>query len=91
MIEVTLTRSEDPYEFDVRVTEGNTKTRHRVTLTESTYRKLSGGEATPERVIEAAFQFLLEREPKESILSRFDVTLISSYFPSFANQIADYL
>ncbi|UCC84453.1 MAG: hypothetical protein JSW46_05850 [Gemmatimonadota bacterium] len=91
MIDVTLTRSEDPFEFDVRVSEGNTETRHRVTMTESTYRKLSGGDASPERVIEAAFEFLLDREPKESILSSFDVTVISRYFPSFQDDIASYL
>ena len=32
--------------------------------------------AKRKRCIEAAFQFLLDREPKESILRRFDVTVI---------------
>ena len=91
MIEVTLTKSADPYEFDVRVREGTTETRHRVTMAESTYRNLAGEKASPERVIEAAFEFLLEREPKESILSRFDVTVISRYFPSFERDIGGYL
>ncbi len=52
-------------------------------MQDSTYRKLAGQEASPERVIEAAFEFLLDREPKESILSSFDVTVISRYFPIF--------
>ncbi len=83
MIDVKLTKSEDPSEFDVTVQEGSSQTRHRVTMKDSTYRKLAGQEASPERVIEAAFEFLLDREPKESILSSFDVTVISRYFPSF--------
>ena len=91
MIDVKLTRSTDHYEFDVTVKEGNSQTRHQVTMNEMTYRKLAGEESSPERLIEAAFEFLLEREPKESILSRFDVTVISRYFPSFEDEIANYL
>jgi hypothetical protein len=36
---------------------------------------------TPERCLEAAFCFSLDREPKESILGHFDVTVSSRYFP----------
>ena len=56
-------------------------------MAESTYRCLVGEKASPERVLEPAFEFLLEREPKESIPSRFDVTVISRYFPSFEKDI----
>jgi len=41
--------------------------------------------------IEAAFQFLLDREPKESILRRSDVTVISYYFPEFERELPHYL
>jgi hypothetical protein len=44
------------------------------------------GTQTPERCIEAAFQFLLDREPHESILRRFDITVISHYFPEFERE-----
>ena len=91
MIDVTVKKSDDPYAFEVRVAERGTETRHRVTMTGTTYRKLAGEDASPERVIEAAFEFLLDREPKESILGAFDVNVISSYFPSFENDIASYL
>jgi len=33
----------------------------------------------------------LEREPKESILSRFDVTVVRRYFPEFEDEIRTYL
>jgi Holliday junction resolvase-like predicted endonuclease len=46
---------------------------------------------TPERYREAAFWFLLDREPKESILRRFDVTAISRYFPEFEREMPRYL
>ena len=44
-----------------------------------------------ERCLEAAFRFLLDREPKESILGRFDVTVISRYFPEFERELPHYL
>ncbi len=91
MIEVKLTKTADPYEFDVSVREGGTESHHHVTMTESTYRKLSGEGVGPERVIQAAFEFLLDREPKESILSSFDVTVISRYFPSFEEDFTNYV
>ena len=37
--------------------------------------RLAAGKHTPERCLEAAFRFMLDREPKESILRRFDVTV----------------
>jgi hypothetical protein len=91
MIEVNVIRSNDHFEFDVRVEENSSETQHRVTMTRSDYRKLTGGRVTPAQCIEAAFKFLLDREPKESILSRFDVTVISRYFPNFREELPKYI
>ena len=49
------------------------------------------GTHTPEQCIKAAFEFLLDREPKESILLRFDITVISRYFPEFERELPGYL
>jgi hypothetical protein len=49
--------------------------------------RLTVGKHTPERCLEAAFRFLLDREPKESILRRFDVTEISRYSPEFEREM----
>lgn len=91
MIDVQRAEATDGFAFDVTVREEDGSTRHRVTMSESSYRELAAGKASPERMIEAAFEFLLEREPKEAILSHFDVTVISRYFPSFGKEIAGYL
>jgi hypothetical protein len=53
--------------------------------------RLTAGKHTPERCLEAAFRFLLDREPKESILSHFDVMVISRYFPEFERELPRYL
>jgi hypothetical protein len=60
-------------------------------MARDTCERLTGGEHIPERCVEAAFRFLLDREPKESILSRFDVTVISRYFPEFEQELPRYL
>ena len=41
-----------------------------------------------EELVRRSFEFLLEREPKESILSRFDLTVISRYFPEYERLIS---
>lgn len=91
MIEVTQTGNADPLEFDVRVSKGKGETRHQVTMTRETFASLTRGTCTPEHCIEAAFRFLLDREAKESILARFDVTVISRYFPEFETELARYI
>jgi hypothetical protein len=91
MIEVRRTSDGDLLEFEVVVREGQGETRHQVTMARETCDRLTGGQHTPERCLEAAFRFLLDREPKESILSRFDVTVISRYFPEFERELPRYL
>ena len=91
MIDLRRTEGDDPLAFEVAVRDGGGETRHHVTISRETYQRLSSGEHAPERVVEAAFRFLLDREPKESILRRFDVAVISHYFPDFARQLPSYL
>ena len=91
MIEVRRTGASDPFRFDVIVRAGQGESRHEVTLSREVWERLTAGKHAPELVIEAAFRFLLDREPKESILGRFDVTVISRYFPEFARELPRYL
>ena len=91
MIEVRRTGEDDALEFEVVVRGGQGESRHHVTMARETCDRLTGGKHTPERCVEAAFRFLLDREPKESILSRFDVTVISRYFPEFERELPRYL
>ena len=90
MIEVTQTSAGDPLAFDVCVTAGGGETRHRVTLSQEDFARLAAGH-TPVAVIDAAFRFLLDREPKEAILAAFDVSVISHYFPEFERLLPGYL
>ena len=89
---ITVTRlpGDDPLAFDVEVAERRGATRHRVTLSAADCARLAAS-AAPERLVEAAFRFLLDREPKEAILTRFEVSVIARYFPEFARELPRYL
>ncbi len=77
----------DAAHFRVRVIEGGSESTHHVTLDPKDYARLAGATIEPEELIRKSFQFLLEREPKESILSRFDLSVISRYFPEYEREI----
>jgi hypothetical protein len=91
MIEVRRIAEDDSLEFEVIVREGGGETRHHVTMSRETCNRLTVSKDTPERCLEAAFRFLLDREPKESILGHFDVTVISRYFPEFDRELLRHL
>ena len=69
--------------FRVVVTDEGGSSTHRVTVMPSDVERYAPG-STPEALLEAAFAFLLAREPKEAILLRFDLPVIERYFPEFA-------
>ena len=74
-------------EFSVVVKEGDTKTEHIISLDDDYYKDLSQEKISKEALIKKSFEFLLKREPKESILSRFNLRLINTYFPEFEKEI----
>ena len=77
----------DATHFRVQVVESGTKSTHQVTIDPKDYARLAGGAVEPEELIRKSFQFLLERESKESILGRFDLSIISRYFPEYGREI----
>lgn len=71
----------EPGRFRVIVSESNSETEHLV----------SAQQETTVDIVEASFRFLLDREPKESILREFDLAVISRYFPDYEARLDDYL
>lgn len=91
MIEVEQTGQSDPLAFRVTIREAARETHHNVTMSRADYDRLTNGSCPPARCIEAAFRFLLDREPKEAILSRFDVSVIARYFSDFDVALPRYI
>jgi hypothetical protein len=90
MIHVERVDDSEPLELAVVVRGGGSESRHRVTVSRATLQELAP-QHTAEACVHAAFRFLLDREPKESILGTFDLTVISRYFPDFDDVLPDYL
>ncbi len=73
--------------FVVTVADGEGQTTHRVTVPSEFADGLVGQAGSTEELVRLSFEFLLEREPKESILREFDITVIGRYFPEYEDEI----
>jgi len=90
-IEVVKKAVDKGWELTVTVTEENGWTGHVVSLSKDVHERLTGGAISPEECVRRSFEFLLKREPKESILGSFELTVISRYFPEFEREISKSL
>jgi hypothetical protein len=54
-----------------------------VTVRAEFLHRVAPPEASAEDVVRTSFEFLLAREPRESILRSFDLAEISRYFPEY--------
>ncbi|MBS3735653.1 hypothetical protein KGY72_00590 [Candidatus Bipolaricaulota bacterium] len=78
--------SEDELVFSVDV-GGRSGTDHTVTVDQGTYESIAPNNIGAAELVEESFKFLLEREPKESILTKFNLTTIGDYFPEYEEKI----
>ena len=72
--------------FVVTVADGMTTT-HTVTVTDQSLTDLTDKNVTKTHLLEFSFKFLLEREPNTSILSSFDINVITKYFPDYREEV----
>lgn len=80
----------DGERFAVTIEEKGTKSVHEVTASEKQAGLLCDGcERT--KLVEASMQFLLDREPRESIMRQFDLDVIARFFPEYPTAIREYL
>ena len=77
----------DEQRYTVVVSDGVGRSSHLVTIAPTYCQKLLGGRASPEELLRRSFEFLLAREPKESILAEFDLAVIQRYFPEYQREI----
>lgn len=84
MIEV---KRKNQQEFTVKVEKEGVSKEYDVGLDDEYWQDLTGGKIDKEKLIKKSFEFLLEREPKESILPRFNLRIINQYFPEFEKEM----
>jgi hypothetical protein len=79
----------DGWRCSVAVRDGTGSTAHAVTIRAGDAVRLARDPdlVGVERLVTAVFEYLLEREPKESILSSFDLSVVGRYFPGFEHEV----
>ncbi|HVH65463.1 MAG TPA: hypothetical protein VM674_05450 [Candidatus Acidoferrum sp.] len=81
-VEVRCTPDGGGYRCAVTVSEGGSSTHHTVLVSKAEFTRWSHGRSA-EVLVNDSFDFLLERESKESILREFDLSVIKRYFPEY--------
>ncbi len=71
----------------VDVAEGGSATVHTVTVAPAELERLDPTADDPVDLVRRSFEFLLTREPKESILAVFDLPVIGRYFPEWESVV----
>ena len=79
--------SKDKFEITVNA---DRITKHVVSVTDQMLLNLTNNKISKEELLNFSFNFLLEREPNTSILSKFDIILISKYFPEYISKVENY-
>ena len=69
---------------------GDKQTKHLVSLSDELYFSLTSKKISKKELLKYSFQLLLEREPNTIILSSFELTEISKYFPEYLKKVKDY-
>ena len=82
---VSIKRRNDDV-FEVTVADSIT-TIHAVTVTGESLTELTDNNVTKKQLLEFSFNFLLDREPNTSILTSFDIDVISKYFPNYREEV----
>jgi len=86
-IEVDCQSSADGWTCDVGVADDESRSRHTVRVRPADLARLDPAATDPTDLVHRSFEFLLRHEPKESILTSFDLPLISRYFPDYETEI----
>ena len=72
--------------YEVIITKHNVS-KHIVTFSDNFYESLTNEIISKKKLLEYSFEFLLQRESNTSILSFFDLQIISKYFPEYEDHI----
>jgi hypothetical protein len=86
-VDVTCEPAPGGWTCHVTVGGGGTPTTHEVAVAAAGLARLAPGAIEPADLVARSFAFLLAREPKTSILRRFDLVVIARYFPEYEREI----
>ena len=85
-VEVRCTPDGNAYRCGVDVVDQGSTTHHLVEVSLAELDRWGRGRSA-EDLVRESFRFLLDREPKESILREFKLSVITRYFPDYERAI----
>jgi hypothetical protein len=88
--QIIVTRQSEA-RYRVKVKEDISWTAHAVTVTSEDMARYAPSGTTPDKLLEVSFEFLLEHEPKEAILTHFHLPLIEEYYPEYSSRVREKL
>jgi hypothetical protein len=83
-VAVRVRESGDGHVAEVTVTDRQATT-HRVRVSRAERERFGGDDVAD--LVKRSFEFMLAREPNNSILREFDLSTIERYFPEYAREI----
>jgi len=85
MVTVSAESDGEDWLCEVTVDHAGQRSRHAVSVTRADLELWAGGTERKdvEELVSQSFDFLLEREPPDSILATFDLSVIRRYFPEY--------
>jgi hypothetical protein len=86
-IDIETTAEGDGWTCRVTVAGEGGRSEHRVRVTPDDLERLAPGAGSPDDLVRRSFAFLLEREPRTSVLPAFDLPVIGRYFPEYEETI----
>ena len=86
-IEVESSRSDRGWVVCVTVTDHGSSRDFEVSVSKAELARFEPGAGDPTELVRRSFEFLLAREPKESILPSFGLPTIVRYFPEYEREI----
>ena len=88
-VKVSAAPAGDGWACSVEVAHGGSRTEHQVSVSRADVERWGRGRRLEdvEELVARSFRFLLEREPPEAILKRFELSVIPGYFPEFSRVI----
>jgi len=90
-IDVECRPAGDGWQCHVRVGSDRDATEHEVGVSRAELESLAPGAGDPTHLVASSFELLLEREPREAILRRFELSVIERYFPGYRREIGSRL
>ncbi len=82
-VHVACRAAEGGWTCDVRLTDERGTGHHEVRVSAADLDRLAPGATQPDDLVRRSVAFLLEREPRGSILRSFDLPAVGRYFPEY--------